>query len=104
MYLGYQGNKIKYYTEQPLNKSIYKIDKIKETELEYILDGDEYVLKTQEVIDKQYKEKRTAEILARLDELDLKSIRAIRANDTEYIQAYETEAIALREELRSLDG
>ena len=104
MYLGYQGNKIKYYTEQPLNKSIYKIDKIEETELEYILDGDEYVLKTQEVIDKQYKEKRTSEILARLDELDLKSIRAIRANDTEYIQAYETEAIALREELRSLDG
>ena len=104
MYLGYQENKIKYYTEQPLNKSTYNIDKIEETELEHILDGDEYVLKTQEVIDKQYKVRRIQEIKDRLDELDLKSIRAIRANDTEYIQAYETEAIALREELRSLDG
>lgn len=104
MYLGYQDNKIKFYTDKPLNSKFYLVDKWEETQEKYILDGDEYVLKTQTVIDKQYKEKRTAEILARLDELDLKSIRAIRANDTEYIQAYETEAIALREELRSLDG
>ena len=102
MYLGYQGNKIKYYTEQPLNKSIYKIDKIEETELEYVLDGDEYVLKTQDIIDKQYKEQRKNEILARLDEIDQKSIRAIRANDTDYIQAYENEAEALRKELHDL--
>ena len=102
MYLGYQGNKIKFYVEQPLNPSIYNVDKWEETQEEYILDGEEYVLKTQEVINKQYKERRTKEILERLDEIDLKSIRAIRANDTEYITRYETEAEDLREELRGL--
>ena len=50
-----------------------------------------------------YKVHRRAEILARLNEIDSKSIRALRANDTEYIQMYEEEAIALREELKSLD-
>jgi hypothetical protein len=80
------------------------LDKIEETELEYILDGDEYVLKTQDIIDKQYKEQRTQEILARLDEIDQKSIRAIRSNDVDYIQAYEEEAETLRVELRGLNG
>lgn len=47
-------------------------------------------------------EKRKQEILNSLNELDLKSIRAIRANDIEYINKYEEEAEALREELRNL--
>lgn len=50
----------------------------------------------------KHKRERTEEILKRLQELDSKSIRAIRANDTEYIQRYEEEAISLREELHSL--
>ena len=82
MYLGYQNGKIKFYTDEPLDTVLYNLDKVKETELEYVLDGDEYVLKTQDIIDKQYKEQRKNEILARLDEIDQKSIRAIRANDT----------------------
>jgi hypothetical protein len=48
------------------------------------------------------KQKRKQEILKLLDELDLKSIRAIRASDEEYIEKYEQEAIVLREELREL--
>lgn len=46
--------------------------------------------------------KRKEEIKAELDELDLKSIRAIRSNDTQYIQMYETQAAELRSELASL--
>ena len=45
MYLGYQNGKIKFYTEQPLDKEFYNLDRVQETELEYILDGEEYVLK-----------------------------------------------------------
>ena len=50
----------------------------------------------------EYKTQRKQEILLALNELDLKSIRAIRANDTEYIQIYEAQAQELREELRGL--
>ena len=45
MYLGYQNGKIKFYTEQPLNQTIYNLDKVEETTDEYIKVGDEYVLK-----------------------------------------------------------
>jgi hypothetical protein len=50
------------------------------------------------------KTERIEEILARLKEIDNKSIRAIRANDTEYVEAYELEAESLREELRGLNN
>ena len=45
MYLGYQNGKIKFYTEQPLDQYIYNLERVEETDLEYVLDGDEYVLK-----------------------------------------------------------
>ena len=45
MYLGYQNEKIKFYTEQPLDQEFYNLDEVEETELEYVLDGEEYVLK-----------------------------------------------------------
>jgi len=45
MYLGYQNGQIKFYTEQPLDQEFYNLDKVEETELEYVLDGDQYVLK-----------------------------------------------------------
>ena len=45
MYLGYQNGKIKFYTEEPLQAEFYNLDKVEETELEYVLDGEEYVLK-----------------------------------------------------------
>ena len=41
-------------------------------------------------------------ILQKLDDLDLKSIRAIRANDQEYIAKYEVEAKELRKQLQEL--
>ena len=45
MYLGYQNEKIKFYTEQPLDQEFYSLDKVEETQDEYVLDGEEYVLK-----------------------------------------------------------
>lgn len=48
------------------------------------------------------KELRKDEILDELEQLDLKSIRAIRANDTEYLKRYEEQAEALRQELKKL--
>lgn len=53
MFLGYQENKIKYYVEQPLNPSIYNVDRWEETNEEYVLDGDEYVLKNEEWEERQ---------------------------------------------------
>lgn len=54
MYLGYQNGKIKFYTEEMLNSSFYELDKQEYTDKEYVLDGDEYVLK-----DEVWEEKRT---------------------------------------------
>lgn len=45
MYLGYQNEKIKFYTEEMLNPNFYQLDKQEYTDKEYVLDGDEYVLK-----------------------------------------------------------
>ncbi|MBQ9150218.1 hypothetical protein IJX73_04735 [bacterium] len=45
MYLGYQNGQIKFYTEEPLDKEFYNLDKVEETQEEYVLDNDEYVLK-----------------------------------------------------------
>ena len=45
MYLGYQNGKIKFYTEEMLNLNFYQLDKQEYTDKEYILNGDEYVLK-----------------------------------------------------------
>lgn len=45
MFLGYQNGKIKFYTEEPLDKTFYNLDKVEETQDEYVLDGEEYVLK-----------------------------------------------------------
>lgn len=53
MYLGYQNGQIKFYTEQPLDLEFYNLEKVEETELEYVLDGEEYVLK-----DKAWEEKQ----------------------------------------------
>lgn len=53
MFLGYQNGKIKFYTQQPLDNVFYNLEKIEETELEYVLDGEEYVLN-----DEAYKEKQ----------------------------------------------
>ena len=46
MFLGYQNNKIKFYTQTALNQEIYNLDRVEETQDEYVLVNGEYVLKT----------------------------------------------------------
>lgn len=48
MYLGYQNEKIIFYTEEPLDMALYNLDRVEETEDEYVLDGDKYVLKDED--------------------------------------------------------
>ena len=65
MYLGYQNGKIKFYTEQPLDQAFYNLDKVEETQDEYVLDGEEYVLKDEAWEEEQAQKER--ERIARLN-------------------------------------
>lgn len=58
MYLGYQNGQIKFYTEQPLDLELYNLDKVEETQDEYVLDGQEYVLKDEAWEEKQAQQER----------------------------------------------
>lgn len=58
MYLGYQNGKIKFYTQEPLQAEFYNLDKVEETDLEYVLDGEEYVLKDEAWEEKQAQKER----------------------------------------------
>ena len=66
MYLGYQNGQIKFYTEEPLQAEFYNLDKVEETELEYVLDGEEYVLK-----DEAWEEKQALIEKERIQELSM---------------------------------
>ena len=61
MYLGYQKGKIKFYTVTPLDPEFYPVDKWEETENEYVLINDEYVLKTSTEALEQAKETKVQE-------------------------------------------
>lgn len=53
MFLGIQDNKVKFYTEEALDKELYNLDEVIETQDEYVLDGEEYVLKDEAWEEKQ---------------------------------------------------
>lgn len=55
----------------------------------------------QEQAEKQ-KQKRIKEIKAELDALDLKSVRPLRAGETDRLETLEAQAVALRQELQEL--
>ena len=58
MYLGYQNGQIKFYTDEPLDQEFYNLEKVEETDLEYVLDGEEYVLKDEAWEEKQAQKER----------------------------------------------
>ena len=60
MYLGYQNGKIKFYTENELPKELYDLEKSEYTEDEYVLDGEEYVLKDEIHIEKELNKAKEA--------------------------------------------
>lgn len=61
MFLGYQKDKVKFYTSVKLDKDLYNLDKIEETDEEYVLCDDEYVLKTDEKAVNQARELKIEE-------------------------------------------
>lgn len=89
MYLGYQGNKIKFYTEQPLNQTIYNLDRIEETDQEYTLIDEEYVLKESEEAIQYKKEQKTLEINNKIKELEQKSTYDILYNNSSNLKIYQ---------------
>lgn len=64
MYLGYQNGKIKFYTEEMLNPDFYQLERQEYTDKEYVLDGEEYVLKDEAWEEKQVQNE--AERIAKL--------------------------------------
>ena len=58
MYLGYQQGKIKFYTQESLDKELYCLEEVIETTDEYVLDGEEYVLKNEAWEEKQKQEEK----------------------------------------------
>ena len=66
MYLGYQNGQIKFYTEQPLDPTFYNLEKVEETQDEYVLDGEEYVLN-----DEAYQEKQRQKEAERIAQLNM---------------------------------
>lgn len=51
----------------------------------------------------ELREREIFEIKSKLGEIDLKSIRALRAGDTEYLETYEAQAQELRAKLAELE-
>lgn len=74
MYLGYKDEKIKFYTEQPLDTTLYGIDRIEETDKEYVLDGEQYILK-----DEAWEEKQAQKEAERIAMLNLTAADVERA-------------------------
>lgn len=66
MFLGYQNGKIKFYTENKLDTTFYNLDKVEETQDEYVLDSDEYVLK-----DEVWEEKQRQKEKERISQLNM---------------------------------
>lgn len=89
MFLGYQGEKIKFYTEQELNPALYNLDKVEETEDEYVLEGDEYVLKDVEWEERERQREQAriqALFMTRSDFFD-GTIRAFGADEDDLLVA-----------------
>lgn len=57
---------------------------------------------TEEEISFQEKQQRVEELKQQLNEIDLKSIRAVCDGDADYLEKYRNEAKVLREEIRKL--
>ncbi len=77
----------------------------------YALEANEVMQEGVPVVDSNYETRlaraqadvEIAEIKEQLAEIDLKSIRALRAGEKDYLQEYEAEAVELRNRLEALE-
>ena len=113
MFLGYQKDKIVLTAntrEELENAPCMSFDRIEETEVNYTLYNGEY-LTDEELLVKQ-KEIRKKELIAELDALDLKCIRALRAiqagtgteDDIARLAELEEQAGDIRQQIQDLQG
>lgn len=111
MFLGYQNNKIILTAdtrEELENAPCMTFDSIEETDVNYTLYNGEYL--TPAEVEVKEKEAHKIELIAQLDKIDLKCIRALRAIqagqgtewDTERLQELESQAADLRQQLKDL--
>ena len=96
MFLGYQNGKIKFYTETKLDTIFYNLDKVEETQDEYVLDGDEYVLKDEvwEEKQKQQEKERIAQLNMTRGDFIEGLILALGKDETDIIARIEQLPIA----------
>lgn len=89
MYLGYQNGKIKFYTEELLDPNFYQLDKQEYTDKEYVLDGEEYVLKDEAWEEKQRQAEKERIALLNLTGADVeRGIYKAKGMDFEDILEY----------------
>lgn len=91
MYLGYQNGQIKFYTQEQLDLDFYNLDKVEETQDEYVLDGEEYVLKDEAWEEKQAQKEheRIQELLMTRSDFFDATIKAWRMRDKELLALIE---------------
>lgn len=111
MFLGYQDNKIVLTAntrEELENNKFMTFDSIEETDVNYTLYNGEYL--TPSEVEAKEKETQKKELMAQLDALDLKCIRALRAiqsgagteADTTKLAELEAQAEQIRQQLQEL--
>ena len=105
MYLGYQNGKIKFYTEEMLNPNFYQLDKQEYTEDEYVLDGEEYVLKDEAWEEKQAQKEREriAQLFLTGADVERGIYQAIGKDFEDIIELVETLQFAEAPQVQGLD-
>ena len=107
MYLGYQEGKIRFYTQEPLDTTLYNLEKVEYTQDEYVLDGEEYVLKDEIWEEKQAQKERERVAMLSLTRGDvfrglLQAKQVTRAQIRAMIENNETLSI-LQKEMALID-
>lgn len=111
MHANIKNNEIIDFNSKYLNEDITRIETTQEMYELYKEDERAVIYQNGEIVENSgYANILAAEeqlqqienLKQQLRELDLKSIRAIRANETEYLGAYETQAQVLRAQLAEL--
>ena len=109
MFYRIKENKLYDYADYRYNDECLETDIVTQSELQshpnkVIVSDGVLVLNPNYEKEQQEQEKQRLilEIKQQLNNLDLKSIRALRSNDTEYIELYEQQAVELRNRLKEL--
>ena len=105
MFLGYQNGKIKFYTEQPLDQTFYNLEEVEETDLEYVLDGEEYVLKDEawEAEQAQKERERIAKLFLTGADVERGIYQAIGKDFEDIIEMVETLIFAEAPQVQGID-